>query len=841
MFIEGIKQIQKALFGDKNERGRSMKNQNGTCRRLLAMLLILVLVAANVPLPVTAETVNEDVVTAETATTEEYIEIRTVEDLDNVRNDLTANYILMNDIDLTEATKSGEGWNPIGGSSAFSGIFEGNNYNITGMRINTSYTYVGLFGNVSGTVKNLTVGGNVKGTTYTGGIAGYCTGTIKNCVNQASIYGSPSGRYAYIGGIIGMGNSSTRITNCVNTGYISGYTNGDKVYVSGIVGYGAARVSSSYNTGKIFAEAYGWFSTTITGTSTYIGYCAVSGIGYECVAYDCYNADTLKVTYESDGWANGSVYGIGNNKNTRCYNVGAISDGERIGGTTNTHCYYLSSSYSVSKSGTGMTGAQMRDKSKFTGFDFVNTWCIDSKSAYPYPQLRMDVALVSLVAPPNKTEYLTGDELVLDGAVIYVQRKNGDAMLLNVTADMVYGFDSNTPGEQAITVFYRGQSVTFPITMTERPVVTSIALSALPTTTLFYQGDSLDFSGAQLDVAYSDGTLKTISVTDDMLSGGDSYSTGKQTITVTYEGVTTSFEIEVVPIAVSGLRLASAPSKLTYLEGEELDLTGMILYTVMNNGAEIAVNSGYTVSGYASTPGTHTVTISYIGHAVSFDVTVREKSLVKMVMESAPTRTEYTSGQAFDATGLKLVGTYDNGDVEVITDYEISGFDTSVGVKTIVVSFGGMSVSFEVTVSGYSITGSIKSDASDGAVTIRLMQDREEIGAVTTKEDSYVLQNLSVGTYQLEVSKNNHATRTYTVTVAAEDVSLPVEINLLGDANCDGKVNMKDWNQLYEHLNEVSELTGYEWQCADVNGDGKVNMKDWNRVYEHLSETKPLW
>lgn len=62
----------------------------------------------------------------------------------------------------------------------------------------------------------------------------------------------------------------------------------------------------------------------------------------------------------------------------------------------------------------------------------------------------------------------------------------------------------------------------------------------------------------------------------------------------------------------------------------------------------------------------------------------------------------------------------------------------------------------------------------------------------------------------------------------------------LGDVNEDGKVNMKDWNRMYEHLNEVSELPVYVLHCADVNCDGKVNMKDWNRLYEHLSETNPL-
>ncbi len=64
---------------------------------------------------------------------------------------------------------------------------------------------------------------------------------------------------------------------------------------------------------------------------------------------------------------------------------------------------------------------------------------------------------------------------------------------------------------------------------------------------------------------------------------------------------------------------------------------------------------------------------------------------------------------------------------------------------------------------------------------------------------------------------------------------------LSGDTNEDGTVNLKDWNCLYEHNNEVSALTGEALLLADVNGDGKVNMKDWTRLYEHVCEINPLW
>ena len=63
----------------------------------------------------------------------------------------------------------------------------------------------------------------------------------------------------------------------------------------------------------------------------------------------------------------------------------------------------------------------------------------------------------------------------------------------------------------------------------------------------------------------------------------------------------------------------------------------------------------------------------------------------------------------------------------------------------------------------------------------------------------------------------------------------------IGDVNGDGKVNIKDWNMMYEYINETRELTEEEFNRADINGDCKVNLKDWNRLYEHVAEVNPLF
>lgn len=76
-----------------------------------------------------------------------------------------------------------------------------------------------------------------------------------------------------------------------------------------------------------------------------------------------------------------------------------------------------------------------------------------------------------------------------------------------------------------------------------------------------------------------------------------------------------------------------------------------------------------------------------------------------------------------------------------------------------------------------------------------------------------------------------------------DDLELSLNVSkdaVVADINGDGKINIQDWNMLYEYIKETITLSDEELQRADVNGDGKVNIKDWNRLYDHITEVNPL-
>ena len=186
-------------------------------------------------------------------------------------------YQLANDITVTAKF-----WTPIGEYASFHGTFDGNGHTISGVKTSgTNYQYVGLFGVNDGTIKNLTVNGNVSGQNNVGVLTGVNRGTVENCVTKGSVTGtsnfaggiagenyngtiSASGSTAvitggnYVGGLVGRnhfyyGSGDAAITNCYAQGNVTGSSQ-----VGGLVGYnygesgnGTAVIRNCYVAGKV--------------------------------------------------------------------------------------------------------------------------------------------------------------------------------------------------------------------------------------------------------------------------------------------------------------------------------------------------------------------------------------------------------------------------------------------------------------------------------------------------------------------------------------------------------------------------------------------------------------
>lgn len=285
--------------------------------------------------------------------------INNIEELDNVRNDLTGHYILARNLDFQDddsydnpANKptytTGSGWARIGtgsGTNGFRGIFDGNGYTIRHLYFERSApysSYDGLFGYVTngGEIKNLgVIDVNIHGSVI-GALAGnttnchihscYSTGLvdardrngagglignsftsdclIENCWSDCTVKSAD-----HSGGFIG-GNSEWQgqpvIRNCYAFGEVESDGN-----AGGFCSLNSGIIENSYSSNTVEGSNVGGFTATGGGTVTNCYWDVnVSGItnsngGSGRTTEEMYNIDTyegwniqLSNLYEDETW-----------------------------------------------------------------------------------------------------------------------------------------------------------------------------------------------------------------------------------------------------------------------------------------------------------------------------------------------------------------------------------------------------------------------------------------------------------------------------------------------------------------------------------------------------------
>ena len=261
--------------------------------------------------------------------------LKNIAKLVNEQWNLGINITLTSDIDL-----SGIDWTPIGidYNHQYTGTFDGGDHTITGLTVTTSDQYAGLFGNLSGTVKDVTLK-DVKiesdnGVGYAGGVAGWSFGgKIENCSVSGSVSGS--GMNGNAGGVVGSQYKGS-ITGCNSSATVKGVT-----YAGGIAG--------STNSGATLTACYATGNVTLVSND--IGTCYAGG-----VVGNNGSSSTLKACY---AW--GSVTGSGSGT----VYVGGVTGSNDLG--TLTACYHAKGTVSGPGGATGGVAGRNFKDSMFGG------------------------------------------------------------------------------------------------------------------------------------------------------------------------------------------------------------------------------------------------------------------------------------------------------------------------------------------------------------------------------------------------------------------------------------------------------------------------------------------
>ena len=244
---------------------------------------------------------------------------------DGTAQNAAACAVLTTNIDLT-----GEAWTPIGSeSNPYTGTFDGQNHTISGMTIENAESYSGLFGNVTGTVRDFTVTGSItiigsEAVSKVGGAVGSlgaasAGGTVSGVTSGVNI--TVSAGNDHIGGVVGSmpENSSPTVESCVYTGNITVTVEAGSV--AGVVGYiRTGTIQNCANWGGISINTGG--NGSVGGI---LGYCNNGNIYIR----NCYNSGSIA----AEGTANvGAI--VGQNKSTQatvsncCYLTGSADKGQ---------------------------------------------------------------------------------------------------------------------------------------------------------------------------------------------------------------------------------------------------------------------------------------------------------------------------------------------------------------------------------------------------------------------------------------------------------------------------------------------------------------------------------
>jgi len=289
----------------------------------------------------------------------EVVEMRTWRDLDAIRDNLSARYILMNDLGpatggyvelASETANQGKGWEPIGTSDdQFTGSFDGQGYEIEDLFINRpDESYVGLFGEVGqgGVTKNVgLVNATVIGSDYVGGLAGHTEGSVSDSYSNGNVTGREN-----VGSLVGHNDG------IVSNSHSGGSVTGDS-RAGGLVGWNQATLSGSYS------------SCSVSGNSS-IGGLVGDNWHTEGTVSDSYATGSVSGGRRAGGLVGLNDYG----SVTRSYSTGRVSGESDVGGLvgydkgTVSNCSWdvQTSGQLGSDGGTGKTTAQMKNIATFS-------------------------------------------------------------------------------------------------------------------------------------------------------------------------------------------------------------------------------------------------------------------------------------------------------------------------------------------------------------------------------------------------------------------------------------------------------------------------------------------
>ena len=149
---------------------------------------------------------------------------------------------------------------------------------------------------------------------------------------------------------------------------------------------------------------------------------------------------------------------------------------------------------------------------------------------------------IGVLTMPNKSSYTVGESLNTAGLTIRVYSTDGRYLDVGEGFTCSPTYFSN-PGNQTVTVSFMGKTCTFTVAVQQARRVTGLSIQSLPANRSYTVGDTISTAGLVLQLQTTGG-YETVT-SGYTISPRVATTAGSQQITVNYEGMSTTYTIDV--------------------------------------------------------------------------------------------------------------------------------------------------------------------------------------------------------------------------------------------------------------------------------------------------------
>jgi hypothetical protein len=264
------------------------------------------------------------------------------------------------------------------------------------------------------------------------------------------------------------------------------------------------------------------------------------------------------------------------------------------------------------------------------------------------------MTLVSLDSAEGPSQVRQGEDIDPKFITVWGTYKDESRKLVTVNAANIV-FNKHVPGPQTVRIRLKNQEASF---QTEVMALRSLTIASPPRSTLFKAGQEPDRTWPGLEVRgeWEQMGSDRISLSSCEITGFTKDQVGKQTIRVSYEGKSVTFDVDVR--AMTSIQITQTPTKLDYAPGESLDLTGLRVTGVWEGlpQEELSISRNDVAGFNTNNTGIQRLTVTKNGKSASFNIEVL--TLASIVLEKPPDRTDYKLGEALSLEGIIVNGNY---------------------------------------------------------------------------------------------------------------------------------------------------------------------------------------